>query len=372
MDQYVDYDILLRYFKDPSRWDPGTVWNPAQVSAVIDHPNVGNPVTFTSVIPNGGDPSRSCPDVPADQTYDPKKNPHGVKCTLQDYMVNVFGLRTDGFANRAFGNTGIQYGLKPLREGLLTPAQFVDLNTNIGGLDYDDEVQPARSAPDPIGLARAYTSGAVDSANHLDQVAIIDLRGPDPGFFHDVYRTYAMRARLLRNFGSAANQVLWRGQAPIAGDTTFADDAVFAVDRWLARIDADHRAVPLAAKIVQDKPGTVAERCTDGQGHDIPSEVCDETVASYGTPRFAAGEPLTDDVLQCQLKPLRTDDYPVTFTAQQWSRLQHAFPQGVCDYNRPGLSQRGAVAWQTYQDATGHVVYGGRALGPAPRSVALR
>ena len=370
--QYVDYDILLRYFKDPSRWDPGTVWNPAQVSAVIDHPNVGNPVTFTSVIPNGGDPSRSCPDVPADQTYDPKKNPHGVKCTLQDYMVNVFGLRTDGFANRAFGNTGIQYGLKPLREGLLTPAQFVDLNTNIGGLDYDDEVQPARSAPDPIGLARAYTSGAVDSANHLDQVAIIDLRGPDPGFFHDVYRTYAMRARLLRNFGSAANQVLWRGQAPIAGDTTFADDAVFAVDRWLARVDADHRAVPLAAKIVQDKPGTVAERCTDGQGHDIPSEVCDETVASYGTPRFAAGEPLTDDVLQCQLKPLRTDDYPVTFTAQQWSRLQHAFPQGVCDYNRPGLSQRGAVAWQTYQDATGHVVYGGRALGPAPRSVALR
>src|SRR5204863_195845 len=82
-----------------------------------------------------------------------------------------------------------------------------------------------RVYPDLVGLDRAYTSGAVDSANNLDQVAIIDLRGPDPGAFHDVYRTYAMRDRLLRNFGTAANQVLWRGQSPIIGDQTFADQA---------------------------------------------------------------------------------------------------------------------------------------------------
>jgi hypothetical protein len=367
--QYVDYDILLRYFKDPSRWDPGTVWTPEQISEVIDHPNVGNPITFTTVIPNSGNPSRSCPDVAAGKTYDPKTNPKGVKCTLQDYMVNVFGLRGDGFANRPFGNAGIQYGLKALREGLLTPAQFVDLNTNVGGLDYNDQVQHARSVPDLVGVARAYIAGAVNSANNLNQVAIIDLRGPDPGFFHDVYRTYAMRARLLRDFGTADNQVLWRGQAPIAGDVTFADDAVFAVDRWLARVDADHRAVPLASKVVQDKPGTIGARCTDGLGHDIPSEVCDETVASYGTPRLGADEPLVDDVLQCQLKPLGKDDYKVAFTDAQWSRLKSTFPQGVCDYSKPGVAQRGAVQWQTYQDTSGSVAYGGRALGPAPQSV---
>ena len=40
-----------------------------------------------------------------------------------------------GFANRAFGNTGIQYGLAGLRRGLVSPQQFVDLNTNLGGLD---------------------------------------------------------------------------------------------------------------------------------------------------------------------------------------------------------------------------------------------
>jgi hypothetical protein len=370
--QYVDYDILLRYFKDPSRWDPGTAWTPVQISEVIDHPNIGNPVTFTNVIPNSGNPSRSCPGVPAAKTYNQKTNPKGVRCTLQDYMINAFGPRPDGFANRPFGNAGIQYGLKALREGILTAAQFVDLNTNVGGLDYNDDVQKARSVPDLAGLARAYTTGAVDSANHLDQVAIIDLRGPDPGFFHDVYRTYAMRARLLRNFGTAANQVLWRGQAAIAGDVTFADDAAFAVDRWLARVDADHRAVPLATKIIQDKPDTIAPRCTDGAGHDIPSEVCDQTVTAYGTPRFAADEPLTDDVLQCQFKPVNKADYRVAFSDAQWARLQRAFPNGVCDYSKPGLAQRGALTWQTYQDRSGTVLFGGLPLGPAPQSVPTR
>jgi hypothetical protein len=369
--QYVDYTILLRYFEDPSRWDPGTVWDPEAIAQVLDHPNVGNPVTFTTAIPNSGDPSRSCPGVPADKVYDPESNPKGVKCTLQDYMVNVFGKRPDGFANRPFGNAGIQYGLKGLRAGLLSPAQFVDLNTHIGGLDINGDVRAKRNYPDLVGLRRVYTSGAVDSANNLDKVAIIDLRGPDPGAFHDVYRTYAMRARLLRNFGTDANQVLWRGQVPLLGDVNYAVDAVYALDRWLARVDADRRAVPLAKKIIQDRPGDVAARCTNGTGVDLPSEVCDETVAAYGTPRIGADGPLADDTLQCRLKPLRKDDYNVTFTADQWSRLKKVFADGVCDYSRPGVAQRGAQTWLTYQDTDGDVVYGGRPLGPAPRSVAL-
>ena len=369
--EYVDYSILLKYFEDPSRWSPGTVWTPTAIQQVLDHPNVANPITFTSVIPNAANPSRSCPSVPAGQTYDPQKNPGGVKCTLQDYMVNVFGKRKDGFANRPFGNDGIQYGLQGLLNGELTVGQFVDLNSHIGGLDYNDNTQSARSTPDLIGLDRVYTSGAVDSANNLNQVAIIDLRGPDEGSFHDVYRTYALRARLLREFGTAANQVLWRGQVPLLGDANFADQSVFAVDKWLARVNGDHRRVPLAQKIIQDKPGDVTDRCTDGAGTEIPSWECDAVVASYGTPRMAAGGPLADDTLECQLKPMRRSDYAVTFTNAQWSALQAAFPHGVCDYSKPGVDQHGATPWLTYQDTRGNVVYGGRPLGQAPSSVAF-
>jgi hypothetical protein len=177
-----------------------------------------------------------------------------------------------------------------------------------------------------------------------------------------------MRARLERNFGTAANQILWRGQAPLIGDPAFADDAVFAMDDWLARVHADKRKVPLARKIIQDRPDTVAERCTDGQGRELPSEVCDQTVAAYGTPRMAADGPMTDDVMKCRLGPLRRDDYTVTFTDDQWSRLQEAFPEGVCDYSKRGVSQRGAVKWLTYQDRRGNVVYGGKPLGRPPAS----
>ena len=126
---------------------------------------------------------------------------------------------------------------------------------------------------------------------------------------------------------------------PLIGDPSFADDSVFAMDRWLAAVHADHRKLPLARKIIEDKPATVAPRCTDGNGHDVASKVCDATVQAYGTPRLAASEPMTDDVMKCQLKPLRRDDYPVTFTDAEWAQLQNAFPGGVCDYSKPGVEQ---------------------------------
>jgi uncharacterized tannase-like protein DUF6351 len=369
--EYEEYYFGLQYLENPSRWDPGVLYDPVAVSAFLDHPNIANPISFTTVIPNSGDPSRTCPGVPDDQVYDAESNPDGVRCSLQDYMVNAFGRDARGFARRGFDNVGIQYGLKGLRQGLISPAQFVDFNTHIGGADIDLNLTPERTAADPIALRRLYRTGAINSANNLDRVAIIDLRGPDPGAFHDVYRTYAMRARLLRNFGTAANQVLWRGQVPLIGDPSFADDAVFAMDRWLERVDADHRRIPLSRKIIRDKPDSVAARCTDGAGAELPSTACDQSVAAYGTPRMAADAPLSDDVMKCRLKPMRRDDYPVTFTDEQWQRLGEAFPGGVCDYGRRGVAQRGAIPWLTYQDARGRVVYGGRPLGPPPRSRAI-
>ncbi len=366
--EYVDYTILLKYFKHPATWAPGAVWTPTGIQQVIDHPNIGNPVTFTTVIPNSADPSRSCPDVPEPKVYNARTNPHGVKCTLQDYMVNVFGKKANGFANRAFGDNGIQYGLSGLLNGEITPATFVDLNKKVGGLTYQDTYRVQRSTPDLIGVKRAYRSGAVDTASNLNRVAIIDLRGPDPGFFHDVYRTYAMRARLLRDFGTAANQVLWRGQAPIIGDITFADAAVFAMDHWLRMVHGDDRAIPLPRKIIQDRPSDLTDRCTDGAGTDVPALVCDQTVQVYGTPRMSAGMPMSDDILDCHLKPLRKSDYPVKFTAAQWGTLHQVFPHGVCNYNRPSIGFRKTTPWLTYQKADGHVIYGGRPLGPPPRS----
>jgi hypothetical protein len=367
--EYEDYYMLLNYWKTKDQQDG---WGPSQIQAVIEHPNPGNPITFTTAIPNSGVADRSgCPDVPQSEEWS-ATNPHGVRCTLEDYMVNLFGrYPSTGYAMAAFDNVGIQYGLDALRTGAITPQQFADLNAHLGGIDVNGHISATRALAPTLALQRAYTDGAVDTASNLNNVAIIDLRGPDEGSFHDVYRTYALRDRLLQNFGTAANQILWQGPIPLLGDSTFADAAIFAEDGWLAKVYADHRDIPLSEKIIEDKPDTVADRCTNGNGTDVPFYTCTETVVAYGTPRFGADEPKTDDVLKCQLKPLDRSDYPVTFTDAQWKELQQAFPTGVCDYSKPGVGQGPTSPWMTYQsDAAGqHVIYGGRPMGPAPASV---
>ena len=94
--------------------------------------------------------------------------------------------------------------------------------------------------------------------------------GPALGAFHAVRRPSAMRAWLTRGLGTSANQVRWRGRVPLLGDTNAVDQAILALDKWLGRVDADHSAKPLSAKIIADKPGDIGDRCTDGAGTSLP------------------------------------------------------------------------------------------------------
>ena len=377
--QYVDYVLLRGYFEDPSRWAPGVVWAPTGIEAVYGHPNPVNPITFTEVIPNSGNPTRSCPGVAAEDVYDAESNPGGVRCTLQDYTVNIFGRRTPdrwtpqekqigrGFANRPFDNVGIQYGLAGLMAGTLSAAQFVDVNAKAGSLDYHGFFDTARSEADPGSITNAFRSGSANVGNNLDQLPIIDLRGPDPGAFHDAYRAYAMRARLDREHGHHDNQLIWRGPVALFGDVTFADAAVLALDSWLTNIEADLRPLPLADKVLANKPAALVERCTNGAGTDVPAASCDAIVQAYSSPRIEAGMPLTDDVLKCQLKPLARADYPVSFTDAQWATLQATFPTGVCDYSKPADGFAKTVPWLDYSAGPGGVP-----LGAPPVATAIR
>ncbi|HUE25424.1 MAG TPA: DUF6351 family protein, partial [Solirubrobacteraceae bacterium] len=141
--EYEDYYMLLNYFENKDQQD---LWGPSQISAVIEHPNPANPVTFTIVIPNSGVADRSnCPDVAASAEWNAQTNPHGVRCTLEDYMVNLFGRDpSTGYANVPFSNVGIQYGLDALRAGMITAQQFADMNAHGGGLDVNGHLAATR------------------------------------------------------------------------------------------------------------------------------------------------------------------------------------------------------------------------------------
>ena len=233
--QYEEYFFGLQYLENPTRWDLGVIYDPIATSAFFDHPNPANPVTFTNVIPNSGEPSRSCPGVPADQVYNEQTNPRGRALHASGlHGQRVRPRRATASPAAASTTSAFSTGSRACgRAGSRRPSSSTSTPTSAAPTSTLN-LTAERTAADPTALERVYRTGAINSANNLDKVAIIDLRGPDPGAFHDVYRTYAMRARLERNFGTAANQVLWRGQVPLIGDPAFADDAVFAVDRWLA------------------------------------------------------------------------------------------------------------------------------------------
>jgi hypothetical protein len=368
--QLAAYNLIRRYVEDPSKWAPGVIWDPLSIAAVEGHPNHVNSIVFDSVYwTDLGVPDDGCAGVPDEQVYDAESNPGGVRCTLADLMINVFGPRPpQNFAGIPLDNVGVQWGLEALRKGQITPAQFVDLNEKTGGLTVDAQWQPQRTEADATTLQRAYRSGAINSANHLDKVAIIDFRGPDHGLFHDAYRSWAVRARLEREHGHAGNQVIWMGQVPLIGDPRYATEALLAIDRWLTAVEADATDRPLAEKIVADRPADIQDRCSQVPGVEQIGGVCEleHVQTRYGTPATVAGEGVATDTNKCALKPLRRGDYyPVLFTPGQWARLQRTFPTGVCDWSRPGVEQQDTIPWQTYQDAAGNVIYGGRALGPA-------
>ena len=242
------------------------------------------------------------------------------------------------------------------------------MNEKIGGLDVDTNPTSARTAAVEPALANAYRTGLINEASNLDQTPIIDCRGPDPGLFHDAYRSFALRARLDRAHGSHANQLIWEGPLLIEADSACAHNSFFAMDRWLAAVEQDDSDVPLAQKIVADKPADLGDECWDGSGNKVADGLCGETVVPiYGTPRTVAGDAISVDTNKCQLKPLdRSDDYgPTLFTDAQWSQMQALFSDGVCDFSKPGVSRQPTIAWQTYQERDGSVIYGGAAL-PSP------
>jgi hypothetical protein len=370
---------LIRYFEN----NPTQPWVPA----IDGHRDPSDCEAWDATFWGAVDPSKAANcNLPQDQVYDPDTNPTGVRCALQDYQVDIWGLQDrsewgpvekkigHGFAARAVDNVGVQYGLEALRKGLITPAEFADLNAKAGGFDIDGNPEPQRVVTSEKTAAIAYRTGQVTDAHQLDNVPIIDLRGySESAEIHTSAYSYVMRARLDKANGDHANQIIWtwQSQFPILGMSTATQPDIglksfLLIDTWLSKIEADHRAVPRAQKVRQDKPGDAVDACFGGTAGDEITDMatCSRLYPRYDVTRTAAGEPLAADVIKCALKPLARSDYPgVTFTGAQWTQLQQAFPTGVCDYSRPGVGQQRSIPWMSFQKGPG-----GRPLGPAPVS----
>jgi hypothetical protein len=257
----------------------------------------------------------------------------------------------------------------------------VEVNAKVGGYDSNGKIVAQRMVGDRVALSRAYATGRVNAGDGgLTSTAIVDVRSyvdgaPPPPFdalkdvdVHDGYHSLVMRARLLKYNGTAANHVMLTAASygRVQTDTRTAGspltrmslDALAQLDNWLAAVVADKSDTPLAKKVAAHKPTDLVDACYPAVAGPLVGAIekvtdmerCKKLFPFAGDARLAAGAPASDDVFKCALKPVNAADYKAAPTPEHLARLKQIFPDGVCDYSKPGVEQaRLAGTWAIFK-----------------------
>lgn len=354
---YPDCRLLNAYFATPG----GAALSAAQRRAVTGLADADGCLALgagADVVNAGEGCNESV--VPPAQIFDPVTNPDGIRCTVWDSMVNVYGRDpATGHARRTLDNVGVQYGLGALNDGAIGIGAFLDLNEGIGGYDDDGEIRAQRSVADPEALATAYRTGRVNrTLGGYRDVPVLDIRSyvDDEINVHQYINTYRLRAR-LDAAGGHENQVMWRAKGG-PNVNAMNDAALTTLADWMDAIAADDSDRSAAEKVVAAKPADAVDACwiggqrTNGEARIGAANVCETTYAPHALPADVAGRPLASTVLKCTLKPIDYGDYDVSFDQAQRDRLEAAFPDGVCDWSKPGVGQEAfAGTWQEFGPA---------------------
>jgi hypothetical protein len=310
----------------------------------------------------------------------------GVEWTHWDDTRNIYGVGDDGFARVPWDNVGVQYGLEALTSGVITPAEFLDLNAQVGSwketadmvpegfpfngalsaenfdpwssrnmnLSPDGGVTPApRRVGDMAAMNAAYTSG-MEFQGDID-IPVIDWRHylEDELDMHHSHQSFATRQRMLNADGDASNQVVWFTDArpAVAFDQT--PMAFEVIDEWMANIAAHPNR-----SVARNRPDRAVDSCFatdgsliasgrrvwDGILDDRSPGACTQRFPIYSSSRRQAGGPYEGGVWKCELqsvdRALRRGVYgDWRPTADEKARLEQVFPDGVCNWDRPDVGR---------------------------------
>lgn len=320
-----------------------------------------------------------------------------VRWTHYSDAKNIYGVDEDGEPRTLFDNVGVQYGLDALVDGSITKAEFLKLNAQVGGWKQPSEMvqegfpflgtqeqvlageirfdpwssanmnlspdgeQPAPRTEGDLGAIRAaYTSGLVfdgelnmpviDWRHYLEEV--LDM--------HNSHQSFSARQRIINRMGDAGNQVIWFTDTRPTdySDPSEPEPREESNETWMALEVLHDWILDIQANpdrgIAGNRPDEAVDACfnTDGSLIDAGDGVwdgildsgaagaCASRFQTYTTSRMEAGGPIQGSIFKCSLQPvsgaLEDDTYGgVAFTAQEVTRLNEIFPQGVCDYSQP-------------------------------------
>ena len=311
----------------------------------------------------------------------------GVDWTHAGDLVNIYGEDAAGFGRTPWDNVGVQYGLKALGDGVITPAEFLDLNAKVGSwkepaqmvaegfpftpgvppgpttfdpwsarninLSPDGGVTPAARRSAPIEAIRAAYQSGMRFDGDID-IPVIDWRHylEEQLDMHHSHQSFATRRRLqLRN--DDENMVIWFTDARPVAAFDQSPEAFEVIDEWMANI----QATPWKG-VADNKPPRAVDRCFDIFGQEIaagdgvwdgildanPPGACTQVFPIYSSSRRVAGGPFEGGIFKCGLQSV--DAAIAAGVYGSWvpspaerDRLLQIFPSGVCDWSKPDVGR---------------------------------
>jgi hypothetical protein len=309
----------------------------------------------------------------------------GVDWTHAGDLVNIYGTDADGFGRNPWDNVGVQYGLQAMRDGVISPAEFIDLNAQVGSwkepgemvqegfpfvgapsaatfdpwssrnmnLSPDGGVTPAPRRTAPIEAINAAYQSGMRFDGDID-IPVIDWRHylEEQLDMHHSHQSFATRRRLQLR-GTDGNQVIWFTDARpgVAFDQT--PEAFEVIDEWMANI----RENP-SLGVAGNKPPRATDRCFttagqqiaagddvwDGILNDDPPGPCTQAFPIYSSSRRVAGGPIEGGIFKCGLQSVDAAIASGVYgawvpSAAEKARLEQIFPEGVCDWSQSDVGR---------------------------------
>ena len=316
--------------------------------------------------------------------------------THPEDVRNVYGVGPDGYARLTWDNVGVQYGLGALKDGNITPGEFLDVNAQVGSWkDAGDMVQEGPPFGPPLGpnlvpglppitppfdpwssrqMRLSADGGDTPAPRREGDVAAMNAAYEHGLYFdgdidiplidwrhyleeeldmHNSHQSFASRQRMLDEDGDASNQVVWFTDARPSRQFDQTPEALEVIDEWMANI----RAHPKRS-VADNKPERATDRCFTTQGEEIargddvwsgilddrPGGACTEEFPLHSTSRIVAGGPIRGGVYKCALQSVEDAVAGGAYgswtpSAAQLERLNQIFPTGVCDYSQPDVGR---------------------------------
>jgi hypothetical protein len=113
------------------------------------------------------------------ENYEPITDVLAIRWTHWDDLRNIYGVDETGWARVAWDNVGVQYGLKSLKAGNITPAEFLHLNWHIGGWQHPRDM--AQEGFPFFGTSDAEIAKALADPSYFDPWSSRNMQlGDDP------------------------------------------------------------------------------------------------------------------------------------------------------------------------------------------------